>query len=165
MTDPGWLCSHSQARRWLAQYESALDAFLLFAQDQLGHLEAASAPGALYVGRRLDQAWRRLEWAGMQWLDTPWIHAVVASVDGSQVASPPELALMTPTNSIEAREAARASLLATGSCLAATPTEPVAVAASLHAARLSFSAYRLNKACWLRAGDTPRAPAYQWWEA
>ncbi len=165
MSDSGWLCSHGQARRWLAEYESALDAFLLYAQDQLGHLEARSAPGALYVGRRLDQAWRRLEWAGMQWLDTPWIHAAVASVDGSEVAFPPALALMAPTDSIEAAEAARLSLLATGSCLAATPLEPVAVAASLHAARLSFSAYRLNKAGWLRAEGARQAPAYQWWEA
>ena len=140
----------------------------MYAQDQLAHLRPGSEAAALYVGRRLDQAWRALEWWGMLWLERDDVH-IVLSRAGAPVSAPPTAVMDSSFDAMESPEAAHGFLLATGNVLSAITLEPVGVASGLHEARLNFSAYRLAKYRWLttaaRNDHRLRGPAYQWWEA
>ena len=151
-----------------AQLEWAIGNFLGYTQDQLGHLRPGSEAAALYVGRRLDQAWRALEWWGMQWLEQDDAHLVISRVPTPADAPPP--AVLKPLfDAIDSPEAARRFLVLTGDTVAQATLTPVSIASNLSTARLSFSAYRLSKTEWLNAAvridHLIRRPAYQWWEA
>ena len=120
------------------------------------------------MGRRLDQAWRALEWWGMQWFERDDTHLVISRVHTPADAPPPAV-LKLSFDAIDSPEQAHRFLVLTGDTVAQMTLEPVSVASGLFAARLSFSAYRLCKCRWLntavRTDHLIRRPAYQWWEA
>ena len=151
-----------------AQIEWAIGNFLMYAQDQLPHLRPGSEAAALYVGRRLDQAWRALEWWGMRWLERDDTH-IVLSRAGALVGAPPTAVMESSFDAMDPPEAAHRSLILAGDAVAEATLTPVSIASSLSVARLHFSAYRLSKYRWLttvaRNDHQLRGPAYQWWEA
>jgi hypothetical protein len=151
-----------------AQLEWAIGNFLRYAQDQLPHLRRGSEAAALYVGRRLDQAWRALEWWGMEWLEQNEAHLVLSRVR-APVGAPPTAVMESSFDAIESPEAAHRSLVLAGDAVAQATLAPVSIASSLSVARLHFSAYRLSKYGWLtmvaRNDHQLRGPAYQWWES
>ncbi len=151
-----------------AQLEWAIGNFLGYAQDQLAHLRPGSEAAALYVGRRLDQAWRALEWWGMQWLERDDAHIVLSRVS-DPICHPRAAVADSSFDAMESPESGHRSLVLARDTVANVTMTPVSIASSLWAARLHFSAYRLSKYRWLttlaRNDHQLRGPAYQWWES
>lgn len=52
-----------------SEFDDAKDWFLTYASEQVPHVDDGHLTGVLLRGPRLDQAWRRLEYAAMHWLE------------------------------------------------------------------------------------------------
>jgi len=140
----------------------AIGNFLGYAQDQLTHLQPGSEVAALYVGRRLDQAWRALEWWGMEWLEQNDAHLVLARVHGPTSAQRTAVA-ESSFDAIASPEGARRFLTLAREAVAHVALTPVSIASGLWAARLHFSAYRLEPG-WVSRSPGLVVSSPHWWE-
>ena len=154
--------------------------FLAYASDQLPHLRSGDHEKACYVGRRLDQTWRRLDWVATVWLADRYQEVVSEAEKASdidvaieKVSRLPSLASADGADSLNGDAADgldSAVRLIAG--LVERSQEHVDVrdlAITMHLVRRSYSAYRVAKYRWLEAeraaGRYQPYAAYRWLEA
>jgi hypothetical protein len=151
---------------------TALGWVLDYATDQMPHLESSVASHAAYVGRRLDQAWRRLEYVAMGWLEERYQDYGRCGVDietaRAHATSVLDVSHLPPDPLAHATHHLRScgdTLAELRRCL--RPRTRVerrvrSTAVLMHVARRSFSGYRLAKYQWLDAalGDPDDGEIY-----
>jgi hypothetical protein len=144
----------------------AIQNFLMYAQDQLGHLESENIMKAAYVGRHLDQAWRTYEFAISSWLNYS-LAGAAAEADQREVLD----RLKRGASKREDAQTLMGRLLYAAAdtihkeltpAVEAGDRDRAAVAAYL--ARRWFTKYRVLKWRWLER-HRDEVPAYQLFEA
>jgi hypothetical protein len=148
----------------------AIGWFCAYASDQLRHVEGEDVEYAAYVGRRLDQAWRTLDFKLTLWLEPRFQSEVTENHGRSAVdtalkklkqGAPP-----TDHASTLMGRLLHASLDIIGGDLAnAVDAGDVAAAAGAsYVGRRWYTKYRVLKWRWLEqhAGEVP---PYRWFEA
>jgi hypothetical protein len=174
MSDLSFLTDESELPRPFGRsLQEAIKWTLIDAADLMPHLEDADPYLALYVGRRVDQGWRRVEhfaanWLGEDYQDTdPELQARdLERVAEAARRMPPIPAVDDPARCWAA--CAREALQIAGDAISRLEPDPQVVAVQMRIAREAFSLYRLAKYRWLeravQAQDLTRV-AYQALEA
>lgn len=134
---------------------------LISDSDLMPQLDSANTDGVLYVGRRVDQSWRRLEHFATKWLGDGY-QDTDRELWPRDLESVAEIARRLPA--IPAADApaddwlvcARSALQIAGDAVHALRPDPHCVAVHLRIAREAFSLYRLAKYRWIERAVDPR---------
>jgi len=152
--------------------QEAISWFLIYAADQCPHLERRDVQAALYVGRRLEHAWRRLDLTAGQWIDDGYdVSAKQGERDlRSAARRSAKLPKLCDDAGGELPIAALRHLAAAGdevNAIKVSRRAPRSMTVGMHLARRSFSAYRVMKYRWIDDELTTLDPqwAYQVFES
>ncbi|HLI58636.1 MAG TPA: hypothetical protein VKV21_03125 [Solirubrobacteraceae bacterium] len=134
--------------------QEAIRWMLIDATDLMPQLERADPYGALYVGRRVDQAWRRIEHFAADWLreDYQDTEPELRKRDLERVIEAAGRLPAIPAAEDPAEcwvACARDALLVAGDAVNALEPDPHLVGVQMRIAREAFSLYRLAKYRWL----------------
>ena len=148
---------------------NAVSNVLMYASDQLAHVEDGHVESAAYVGRHLEQAWLSYDSQISNWLEARFQLGVDQDLQAEREQLVRRLKRGAPIRP-EAHTLMARLIHATGDVLndelvpAVERGDVAAVAAAAYLARRWFTKYRTLKWRWLEQ-NVGEVPAYQWFEA